>query len=171
MEQGGIKSGCKAALLRAAGPWHCSEAGPRHNRELSYGPGLIQPGTSFPPGPSAACTKEETPLCVQELLGFSPHRAAGQEQPLHTHGTRAQGVFVSPPPHCTMQPNLAPLALLCWLCLALITASLVCRGEMELGPSHATRPSLGNVTGFRSLNTKNLVQLQLHKTQKLVTSL
>lgn len=79
-------------MRAAAGPWHrpsCpgNEAGTRHSREQCHGTGLIQPSTSFPPGLSAACTKEGTPVCVQELLVFSPHRAAGQEQPLRTqHG-------------------------------------------------------------------------------------
>lgn len=143
-------------MRAAAGPWHrpsCpgNEAGTRHSREQRYGTGLlIQPSTSFPPGPSAACAKEGTPVCVQGLLVFSPHRAAGQEQPLHPQhgwaptGARARGVPVSQCP--SPLHHAAKFGSFGQLCAgsawhgSLIRDSrgLQSRGDTELRPSHAT---------------------------------
>lgn len=142
-------------MRAAAGPWHrpsCpgNEAGTRHSGEQCHGTGLIQPSTSFPPGLSAACTKEGTPVCVQELLVFSPHRAAGQEQPLRTqHGWAPTGAGARGVP-MSQRPSPLHRAAKCGsfgqLCAgsawhgSLIRDSwgLQSSGETELGPSHAT---------------------------------
>lgn len=94
MEQGWVKWGL---------PWQWGWG--RHSTEQCCGAGLIQPSTSSPPGPCAACTKEGTPVCGQELLVFC-----------HTGLLSLSHL----PPHCTMQPDwffwpLCPLWPLCLL--------------------------------------------------------